>query len=83
MSYNSTARLYNATIPGQPEETYVRFKIVAYDKVGNNATGDGTEYCTYQVVPEFPSSLILPLFMGLSIPAILYVKKKALRKTKI
>lgn len=83
MSYNSTARLYNATIPGQPEETYVRFKIVAYDKVGNNATGDGTEYCTYQVIPEFPSSLILPLFMVLAIPAILYVKKKAIRKTKI
>jgi uncharacterized protein YvpB len=83
MSYNSTARLYNATIPGQPAGTYVRFKIVAYDKVGNNATGDGTEYCTYQVIPEFPSSLILPLFMVLAIPAILYVKKKAIRKTKI
>jgi hypothetical protein len=83
MSYNSTARLYNATIPGQPIGTYVRFKIVAYDKVGNNATGDGTEYCTYQVIPEFPSSLILPLFMVLAIPAILYVKKKAIRKTKI
>ena len=83
MSYNSTARLYNATIPGQPIGTYVRFKIVAYDKAGNNATRDGTEYCTYQVIPEFPSSLILPLFMVLSTPAILCVKKKALRKTKI
>jgi len=83
MSYNSTSCLYNATILGQPIGTYVRFIIVAYDKVGNNATGDGTEYCTYQVVPEFPLSLILPLFMVLAIPAILYVKKKALRKTKI
>lgn len=84
MSYNSTSRLYNATILGQPIGTYVRFKIVAYDKAGNNATRDGTEqYCTYQVIPEFPSSLILPLFMVLAIPAILYVKKKAIRKTKI
>jgi len=83
MSYNSTARLYNATIPGQPIGTYVRFIILAYDKVGNNATRDGTEYCAYQVIPEFPSSLILPLFMVLSIPAILYVKRKAIRKTKI
>ena len=83
MDYNLTSRLYNATILGQPIGTYVRFIIVAYDKVGNNATGDGTEYCTYQVVPEFPLSLILPLFMVLSIPAILYVKKKAIRKTKI
>jgi uncharacterized protein YvpB len=84
MSYNSTSCLYNATILGQPIGTYVRFKIVAYDKAGNNATRDGTEqYCTYQVIPEFPSSLILPLFMVLAIPAILYVKKKAIRKTKI
>ena len=83
MSYNSTSHVCNTTIPGQPAGTYVRFKIVAYDKVGNNATRDETEYCTYQVVPEFPLSLILPLFMALSIPAILYVKKKAIRKTKI
>jgi len=84
MSYNSTSHVCNATIPGQPAGTYVRFKIVAYDKAGNNATRDGMEpYCAYQVVPEFPSSLILPLFMVLSIPAILYVKKKAIRKTKI
>jgi hypothetical protein len=83
MSYNSTSNVCNATIPGQPYGTYVRFKIVAYDKAGNNKTQDGTEpYCAYQVIPEFPSSLILPLFMVLSIPAILYVKKKALRKTK-
>jgi len=83
MSYNSTSCLYNTTILGQPIGTHVRFIIVAYDKVGNNATGDGTEYCTYQVVPEFPLSLILPLFMVLAILAILCVKKKALRKTKI
>jgi len=83
MSYNSTARLYNATIPGQPIGTYVRFKIVAYDKVGNNATRDGTEYCTYQVIPEFPSSLILILFMIIAIPIIIYARKIILSKRKI
>jgi len=83
MSYNSTSNVCNATIPGQPCGTYVRFKIVAYDKAGNNRTRDGTEpYCAYQVVPEFPSNLILPLFMVLSIPAVLYFRKKALRQTK-
>jgi hypothetical protein len=83
MNYNSTSNVCNATIPGQPYGTYVRFRIVAYDNAGNNATRDGTEpYFVYQVVPEFPSSLIVPLFMVLSIPAILYVKKKAPRKTK-
>lgn len=84
MSYNSSSHVCNATIPGQPAGTYVSFQIVAYDKAGNNRTKDGTEpYCAYQVVSEFPLSLILPLFMVLSMPAILYVKKKALGKTKI
>jgi hypothetical protein len=35
-----------------------------------------------EVIPEFPSSLILPLFMVLAIPAVLYFRKKALRKVK-
>jgi hypothetical protein len=41
-----------------------------------------TFYLEMQDVPEFPSSLILPLLMVLSIPAMLYVKKKAIRKNK-
>jgi len=83
MSYNSTSRLYNATIPGQPAETFVRFKIVAYDKVGNNVTRDGTEYCSYQVIPEFPSTIMLPLFIVLTMLTILYAKKITQRKTNI
>jgi hypothetical protein len=31
MNYNSTSNVCNATIPGQPYGTYVRFRIVAYD----------------------------------------------------
>jgi len=76
MDYNSTSRLYNATIPGQPAGTWVRFMIIAYDHVGNNATMDGTEpYCVYQVIPEFPTDVMLPLFIILSTLAVLYVKK--------
>jgi hypothetical protein len=78
MSYNSTSNVWNATIPGQPYGTMVFFGIVAYDNAGNY----GVFTPIYYVVPEFTPSLVLPLFMVLSIPAILYVKKKALRKTK-
>ncbi len=79
MSYNSTLHLYCATIPGQPEGTYVRFKIVAYDSAGNNATRDGTEpYFAYRVIPEFASSIALPLFIVFTLLTILYVKKRIL-----
>jgi len=82
MNYNQSTSLYEATIPGQPAETTVKFKIVAYDNVENNATRDAPEqYCTFQVIPEFLSSIILPLFMILTMLVILYAKKrKILRK---
>jgi len=81
MSRNSTSPLYNGTIPGQLAGTYVRFKMVAYDKAGNNATREGTEpYWAYQVVPEFPSIIILLLFMVLITLTILYVRSRVLGK---
>lgn len=57
MDLNQTTKLYEATILGQPAETWVKFKIVAYDYLENNATLDGTtSQCMYYVIPEFPSS---------------------------
>jgi len=81
MNYNSSTGLYEATIPGQQQVgTWVRFKIVAYDHAGNNATMDGTQpYCVYQVIPEFPSFLILPLFMIATLLAVIVCR----RRTKI
>jgi len=79
MNYNNSTSLYEATILGQLAGTVVKFKIVAYDHAGNNATKDGMEtYYMYQVVPEFPTSLILPLLMVLITSIIICVKKKAL-----
>jgi len=80
---HTASNLYEATIPPQQADTTVRFKIVAYDHAGNTATLDGTQpYCTYQVIPEFPSSLILPLFMGLSVVAVVFAKRKPSRRLK-
>ncbi len=77
MSYNASTSLYEATIPGQPDGTWVRFKIVAYDNDGNSATKDGTElYCTYQVIPEFPSILVLPLFIITLLLAVFISRRK-------
>ena len=74
---HTTSNLYEATIPPQQADTTVRFKIVAYNHAGNNATLDGTQpYCVYQVIPEFPSSLILPIFMIITLLAAIAYKRK-------
>jgi parallel beta-helix repeat protein len=76
---HTVSNLYEATIPPQQADTTVRFKIIAYDYAGNNATLDGTQpYCIYQVIPEFPSSLILPIFMIITLLAATAYKRKHL-----
>ena len=76
MNYNSSTKLYEATIPGQEVGTWVRYKIVAYDNAENPATLDGTEpYCKYPVIPEFPSTLILPLLMTITLLAVILYRK--------
>ena len=74
---NTLSNFYEATIPTQQADTTVRFKIVAYDYAGNNETLDGTQaYCVYQVVPEFPSFLVLPLFMIVTLFAAIAYRRK-------
>jgi len=76
MSHNSTSNLYYATIPGQPEETLVKYKIMAYDNAENVAVEDKNgQYYVYTVIPEFPSSLILLLFTVSSMLAVVLAKK--------
>ena len=77
MSYNSTSRLYYAMILGQSEETYVKYKIVAYDNAGNYRVEDKDgEYYVYTVIPEFASTIILPLLMLTTLIATILLKKK-------
>jgi uncharacterized protein YvpB len=77
MNFNVSSSLYEATIPGQPLGTWVRFKILAYDFMENNATKDGTEpYYAYQVVPEFQATLVLSVLMILTLLTILWVKRR-------
>ena len=83
MNYNASASLYETTIGGQPLGTLVRFMIVTYDYAGNNATLDGTEpCCAYQVIPEFPSMIILPLFMIATLIAVMASKRKHFTEPK-
>jgi hypothetical protein len=79
MIRNATTSLYEGIIPGQQQYTWVRYKIVAYDYAGNNATLAGAEsYWVYEVMPEFLSSLILSLFMIATLPEVIVYGKKHL-----
>jgi hypothetical protein len=72
---------YQATIPGYENCTWITYKIVAYDNAGNPAVKDNNGYYyTYHVIPEFPSPIILPLFMLTTLIATVLLKKN--RKPK-
>ncbi len=77
MELNSSSNLFEGTIPGQPANTWVQFSIIAYDNAGNNATLEGTQpNSIYQVVPEFASILILPLFVLATLLTVIAYRRK-------
>ena len=83
MNDNSSTGIYEATIPAQLAGTWVKYKIIAYDYAENQATRDGTEpYCIYRVIPEIPQIIILPLFMVLTMLAVVFTKKRLPRNKR-
>jgi hypothetical protein len=64
MTYNSTNGLYETTIKVQQANVQVKYKIIAYDIAGNCRVEDNSgQYYTYTIIPEFPSTTILTIFM--------------------
>jgi hypothetical protein len=54
MTFNFTTGLYEATIPGQPEDTLVKYKITAYDNDENQAVNDNRgNYYTFHVIQNY------------------------------
>jgi SagB-type dehydrogenase family enzyme len=69
--------IYQTTIPGHENCTWVTYKIIAYDNNGNEAINDNHGYCyIYHVIPEFPSALIMPLFMTTTLLAVIIYRGK-------
>jgi hypothetical protein len=51
MILNATTTLYEATIPAQPANTSVKYKIIAYDNAGNRIVEDNNgQYYIYTVI---------------------------------
>ena len=81
MTFNSTTGLYETAIQVQQAHTLVRYKITAYDNAGNLKVEDNNGYYyVYTVIPEFPSTMSLPLLMLTTLIATVLHKKK--RKNK-
>jgi len=74
---NLEGNIWNATIPALPYCTNVTYTIMAEDKAGNTITTleMGFEY-KYHVIPEFPTAIIMPLFMIATLLTIIVYKKK-------
>jgi len=78
-----STNIYQTTIPGHENGTWVTYKIVAYDNNGNSAINDNNGYFyVYHVVPEF--SIWSPIFLAFLILtfAITVYKRKSLIKHK-
>ena len=75
---NLEGHVWNGSIPTFEYCTWVNYNIIAEDNVGNTiTTGELFGYWyQYHVIPEFPSILILPLFMiATLLPIIIYRRK--------
>jgi hypothetical protein len=75
---NLQGSIWNATIPAFPFSTNVTYVIMAEDNANNTITTEevfGYEY-EYNVIPEFPSFLILPLFIIATLLAVTVYRRK-------
>jgi len=69
--------IWNSTIPAFPHGTNVTYAITATDLAGNTITSEDLfgQPNQYQVLPEFTSWLILPLFLTATLIVTVYRKK--------
>jgi hypothetical protein len=72
--------IWNGTIPAFPHGTTITYTITAEDKAGNIVTAEELygEPNQYEVLPEFPLWIFVPLFLTATASAI--VAKKRLSK---
>ncbi len=77
---NHEGNIWNATIPAFPYCTNVTYTIMAEDNAGNIITTEdmGYEY-QYHVIPEFPSFIILSLFIIAALLTVIIYRRSHLK----
>ncbi|UCD96860.1 MAG: fasciclin domain-containing protein, partial [Candidatus Bathyarchaeota archaeon] len=74
---NTSGDTYEGEIPGFPAETEVQYQIIAYDNIGNAIIENNAgAYYIYSVIPEFSATMLLTVFMILSLLATFIIKKR-------
>jgi parallel beta-helix repeat protein len=71
---NLEGNIWTGSIPALSCGTNVTYAIVAEDDIGHTATT--LEACKYQVIPEFPSLLLLYLCMTTSLMVVIACRKR-------
>jgi N-acetylneuraminic acid mutarotase len=73
---NVGGNIWSYTIPEFPADEEITYAIIAEDNAGNTITTEqmGQTY-EYQVIPEFPSWIILPLLLTVALVVTLYRKR--------
>jgi len=75
MEFNPATSLYEAGIPGQPADTFVKYKIIAYDEAGHFDVNDHEQtYYVYTVIPEILSAIILLLLFAVTMFLVAFKK---------
>jgi hypothetical protein len=74
--------IWNSTIPAFPYCTNVTYIIIAEDNANNTITTQEMEQTyQYHVIPEFPYTIIVPLFMTATLLSAIAYRRKNNRKT--
>jgi hypothetical protein len=78
--FHLEGNIWNATIPGFPYCTTVRYVIIAEDSAGNSISSEELAYTLqYHVVPEFLSYIALLLLMAATLVALALHRSKMVR----
>ncbi|MDI6691380.1 MAG: hypothetical protein QME50_05880 [Candidatus Bathyarchaeota archaeon] len=82
MIFNEALGLYEGVIPGQPENTFVKYYVHASDKINHHWVNEDNygQYYVYTIIPELPSVAMLLLLLIFSSFVTIMVKR---RSTKI
>ncbi|MCD6242466.1 right-handed parallel beta-helix repeat-containing protein, partial [Candidatus Bathyarchaeota archaeon] len=80
-NFDETTHLYYAVIPPRTPGTIIKYAVYAEDAYGNDATYTD-EYCTYEVVPEYPLNIMTLILLALASASIILTKNRLKKSLK-